>query len=88
MPSSAVTASVTRRWISLRSGQPATVRATRMEARAVVGELDVADHAEVDDRPVQLGILDGAEDVDDLVGSDGHADPSMWVVGPGTLGRN
>ena len=35
-------------------------------------DLDVAHHAEVDDRPVQLGILHGTKGLEDLVGGDGH----------------
>ena len=51
--------------ISLRSGQPATVRATS-DADAAAVDRDVADHAEVDDDAVQLGVLDGSEGLDDL----------------------
>ena len=61
-------APVTRLLISLRSGQPATVRATVHARPSPPSIADVADHAEVDDAAVQLGVLDGAEGVDDLVG--------------------
>ena len=70
-PSRATRASVTRRWISLRSGQPATVSAT---CTCTLGAVDahVAHHAEVDDAAVQLGILDGAEGLDDVGLGDGR----------------
>ena len=65
------TAPVTRLVISARSGHPATVRATRTATRPPC-DVDRADHAEVDDRAVQLGVLDRAQRFDDLVGGDGH----------------
>ena len=71
-PSRAVTASVTRLVISLRSGQPAMVRATWTSTRAAV-DGDAPDHAEVDDAAVQLGVLDGAQGLDDVGFGDGHA---------------
>jgi hypothetical protein len=40
---------------------------------AVGADVDRAQHAEVDDRAVQLGVLHGAQCVDDLVVGDGHA---------------
>ena len=61
------------RWsISLRSGQPAMVRSMSHRDRGAV-DVDVADHAEVDDRAVQLGVFDGAERVDDIGFGEGHA---------------
>ena len=62
----------TRLWISFFSGQPGTVRATRIGHAAVGGRVDVAHHAEVDDRAVELGILDRTQGLDDLFGGDGH----------------
>ena len=59
-------------WISLRSGHPATVRATSTDVDAVGPRLGAAHHAEVDDRAVQLGVLDRAQRVDELLGRDGH----------------
>ena len=61
--------------ISFFSGQPGTVRAMRTATLAVGRRVDRADHAEVDDRAVQLGILDGTQGVDDLVARDGHRGP-------------
>ena len=53
---------------------------TRTSPSALI--VDVADHAEVDDRAVQLGILDRAEGLDDLVGG-GHGRVlcDRWVRG-------
>ena len=70
-PASGDTAPLTRFWISLRSGHPATVRAMRTRDVAVGADVDVADHAEVDDGAVQLGILDRAQGLDDLIGETG-----------------
>ena len=39
---------------------------------SVASQVDVAHHAEIDDGAPQLGILDGLERLDDLVGGDGH----------------
>ena len=44
--------------------------------------LDVADHAEVDDRAVQLGVLDGTEGLEDLLGGDGMTGSIGRRVGP------
>ena len=63
--------SVTRDWISLRSGHPATVRVTS-SATGVAVDAHVAHHVEVDDGAVQLGVLDGSEGGDDVVDGDGH----------------
>ena len=71
-PSSGRTAAVTRFWISLRSGQPATVSATRTPTVPSALQVDVAHHAQVDDRAPQLGILHRAQRFDDLLGGDGH----------------
>ena len=67
----APTAPFTRDVISLRSGQPAMVSAT---STAHVGafDADLADHVEVDDAAMQLGILDRAEGVDDVGFGKGH----------------
>ena len=54
--------------------------------RAVVGHLDVAHHAQIDDRAVQLGILHRTQGVDDLVTRDWHRAPSA-DNGPGHAGR-
>ena len=62
---------VTRFWISLRSGQPATVRVTSSDTESPP-DLDVAHHVQVDDRAVELGVLDGAKGGDDVVDGDGH----------------
>ena len=75
-PASGVTAPVTRLVISLRSGQPATVRATWMPT-VPSSPSRLAHHAEVDDRAVQLGVLDRPEGLDELVVRDGHAS-SLW----------
>ena len=79
-PSRPVTASVTRLLISFRSGQPATVSATRTPT---VGPSidDVADHVEVDDAAVQLGVLDGPEGLEDVGFGDRH-DLKSTVAGP------
>jgi hypothetical protein len=59
----------------LRSGQPATVSAMSM-ATVPSGRSSVAHHAQVDDAAAQLGILDGAQGVDDLIVRDcGHRSP-------------
>ena len=71
-PSSGRSAPVDPVWISLRSGQPATVRATSTDADAVGTQLGATDHAEVDDRAVQLGVLDGTQRLDELLGGDWH----------------
>ncbi len=62
---------MTRDWISLRSGHPATVRVTS-SATDVAVDAHVSHHVEVDDGAVQLGILDGSKGGDDVVDGDGH----------------
>src|SRR5205085_2142013 len=49
-------------------------------------DVDAADHVEVDDAPVQLGVLHGAKSVDDLGFGDGHG---KWPPGisPIRIGR-
>ena len=64
-PASAATASVTRLVISARSGQPATVSATVTCTRVAV-DRDAPHHVEVDDRAVQLGVLDGPQGFEDV----------------------
>ena len=54
--------------ISLRSGQPGTVRAISTPTVPSAPQVDVAHHAQVDDRAVQLGVLHRAERFDDLLG--------------------
>ena len=49
-------------------GQPAVVRAISHADDAVFVDVDVADHAEVDDAGVQLGVDDGLEHPPDLFG--------------------
>ena len=66
-PGSGATAAVTRLVISLRSGQPATVRAIWTATTPSSSNATRADHAEIDDRTPQLGILHGAEGLDDLL---------------------
>ena len=53
------------RVISARSGQPATVRAT-VTRDVVAVDRDAAHHVEVDDRAVQLGVLDRAQGFEDF----------------------
>ena len=61
-------AASTRLLISLRNGQPATVRAMSTSAHVPsASSVGAADHAEVDDRAVQLGILDRPQGLDDLL---------------------
>ena len=59
-------AAVTRCSISLRSGQPGDGEGDEHADRAVGADVDVADHVEVDDRAVQLGVLDRAQGLEDL----------------------
>ena len=42
-------------------GQPDTVSSTVTRDRAVVTDRDVLDHAELGDRPPDLGVVDGRE---------------------------
>ena len=70
-PSRPVTAPVTRFWISLRSGQPATVSA--IVTPTAGRRWRCAHHVQVDDAAVQLGVLDRArQGVEDLGFGDGH----------------
>ncbi len=60
IPGSGARASLTRRWISAFRGQPATVRRMATTTRPSLTS-HVADHAEVDDAAVELGVVDVAE---------------------------
>ena len=56
---------MTRLVISVRSGQPATVSAT-VTRDPITLDRDAPHHVEIDDRLVDLGVLDGPQGVEDL----------------------
>ena len=75
-PSSAATASSTRLRDLVLQRAAGDGEGDEDGHAAVGGRVDRADHAEVDDRAVQLRVLDRPEGVDDLVSRDGHRVPS------------
>ena len=69
-----------------RSGQPAVVSATVDGHVAVGGDVDVADHAEVDDAGVQLGVDDPGEHPAHVVGGGRRARDRLVHGGSGVVG--